>query len=253
MSPCSESGSFNSIAALYSVPTVQQLFAQRQIQSQLITSLSGQLSSPITNLIPSSDSSSFDSPILPSNQFTSSASSGSSSLITLLQAYQTNLLLSNTNCALNSDSSLLQNLLLQQTLANLPVKSDTLFPSLDDPLPLAKRPRTQLADDSPFFASNAINSEGKDASDVGSSPRQDDDSDGQEWPDSPSDTDPNIFCSTFNSPSGLDSSLPVDAQSPLSITKSGRIGVYSCDKCDKSFGKPSSLSRHKYEHSGTSH
>lgn len=25
---------------------------------------------------------------------------------------------------------------------------------------------------------------------------------------------------------------------------------YSCDKCDKTFGKQSSLARHKYEHSG---
>lgn len=25
---------------------------------------------------------------------------------------------------------------------------------------------------------------------------------------------------------------------------------YQCDQCDKAFGKPSSLARHKYEHSG---
>lgn len=27
-------------------------------------------------------------------------------------------------------------------------------------------------------------------------------------------------------------------------------GLYSCDQCDKTFGKQSSLARHKYEHSG---
>lgn len=27
-------------------------------------------------------------------------------------------------------------------------------------------------------------------------------------------------------------------------------GMYSCDQCDKVFGKQSSLARHKYEHSG---
>lgn len=26
--------------------------------------------------------------------------------------------------------------------------------------------------------------------------------------------------------------------------------TYQCDQCDKAFGKPSSLARHKYEHSG---
>lgn len=27
-------------------------------------------------------------------------------------------------------------------------------------------------------------------------------------------------------------------------------GLYGCDQCDKTFGKQSSLARHKYEHSG---
>ena len=27
--------------------------------------------------------------------------------------------------------------------------------------------------------------------------------------------------------------------------------LYACDQCDKTFGKQSSLARHKYEHSGT--
>ena len=29
-------------------------------------------------------------------------------------------------------------------------------------------------------------------------------------------------------------------------------GLYACDQCEKTFGKQSSLARHKYEHSGRS-
>lgn len=36
----------------------------------------------------------------------------------------------------------------------------------------------------------------------------------------------------------------------LDANDSDRSAIYECDKCDKKFGKQSSLARHKYEHSG---
>lgn len=50
-----------------------------------------------------------------------------------------------------------------------------------------------------------------------------------------------------NSNEMLDRSLPM-----LDANDSDRTSnqFYSCDKCDKTFGKQSSLARHKYEHSG---
>ena len=41
------------------------------------------------------------------------------------------------------------------------------------------------------------------------------------------------------------------SQTVLDLNESSRSSqFYSCDKCDKTFGKQSSLARHKYEHSG---
>lgn len=34
------------------------------------------------------------------------------------------------------------------------------------------------------------------------------------------------------------------------VTETEQEGLYFCDQCDKTFSKHSSLTRHKYEHSG---
>ena len=82
-------------------------------------------------------------------------------------------------------------------------------------------------------------------------------SEGHEWFDSQSDTE--IGCNndtaesirSSGSPSSMTAAAVLSDHSQSSpADKSGRAGPYPCDKCDKSFGKQSSLARHKYEHSG---
>lgn len=255
-----DSNGFASIASLYTNANMQQLIAQRQLQNQLLTSFSGQLSASLSNLLsPPTDTGSIDVPPLFSPQFNSmtSSSASSSPLMNLLQAYQTNLLLANQTSLVapttDSTASLLQHLLLQQTLANLPAKTSPLVFG-EDQVSSAKRSRMNdsLSVDSSHSIENTSKLEGKEAPlDSVSSPLADEpDSDGQEWLDSHSDTDVTVSVSTLDSPTELDPSLAGDAQSPVSLAKNGRSLVYSCDKCDKTFGKPSSLTRHKYEHSG---
>ena len=40
------------------------------------------------------------------------------------------------------------------------------------------------------------------------------------------------------------------AEAATSSSSSGNPTIYSCDQCDKTFTKKSSITRHKYEHSG---
>lgn len=42
----------------------------------------------------------------------------------------------------------------------------------------------------------------------------------------------------------------MDTSDDGSSTTADKGGIHSCDQCDKTFGKLSSLARHKYEHSG---
>lgn len=47
-----------------------------------------------------------------------------------------------------------------------------------------------------------------------------------------------------------DSSAVATNEAAHQTTENEQEGVYVCDQCDKTFSKPSSLARHKYEHSG---
>ena len=49
------------------------------------------------------------------------------------------------------------------------------------------------------------------------------------------------------SPGGGD---PAEGSTGTNITGNGNQTIYTCDQCDKTFTKKSSITRHKYEHSG---
>ena len=55
---------------------------------------------------------------------------------------------------------------------------------------------------------------------------------------------PNAFELTSPPPSSLENN---QTDTPTQVSSNG---LYPCDRCDKQFSKPSSLARHKYEHSG---
>ena len=55
-----------------------------------------------------------------------------------------------------------------------------------------------------------------------------------------------------NNPDPQTTTVNISAASSESPVPSvgGRATIYSCDQCDKTFTKKSSITRHKYEHSG---
>ena len=52
------------------------------------------------------------------------------------------------------------------------------------------------------------------------------------------------------SPGGAGDPAAAEGSTGTNITGNGNQTIYTCDQCDKTFTKKSSITRHKYEHSG---
>ena len=52
------------------------------------------------------------------------------------------------------------------------------------------------------------------------------------------------------SPGGAGDPTAAEGSTGTNITGNGNQTIYTCDQCDKTFTKKSSITRHKYEHSG---